>query len=1488
MFVLSQSPARALSLSPARALSLFPLARSRSLSLARSRCLPLACSRSLSLARSRSLPLARSRCLPLARSRCFPLACSRSLSLARSRCLPLARSRSLSLARSRCFPLARSRSLSLARSRCLPARALSQSPARALSLFPARALSQSLARALSLSPASCSRSLSLARTRSLPLARSRCLPLARSRCFPLARSRSLSLARSRCFPLARSRSLPLARSRCFPLARSRSLPLARSRCSLARALSQSPARALSLFPARVLSQSLARALSQSLARALSLSLARALSLFPARALSQSPARALSLFPARVLSQSPARALSLSPARVLSQSLARALSQSPACVLSQSPACALSQSPARALSLFPARVLSQSPARALSLSPARALSQSPARALSLFAARMLSQSLARALSRFPLACSRSLPLARSRSLSLARSRCLPLARSRGLPLACSRSLSLACSRSLSLARSRCFPLACSRSLSLARSRSLPLARSRCLQLARSRCFPLARSRSHSLARSRCFPLACSRCLSLARSRSLPLARSRCFPLVCSRCFPLARSRCLSLARPRGLPLRLVGIHPNPGPGVTPPRAEVGSDEPLLLSLLRARLCVGDEVSYEACQGGGAWQSYRCVVVAQGDGPLRVRHFARNACWDGYLPQAGWAYRDVVAGSARSKRDRGGRRVRVATFSWLFLPLLAAVEKSAGRGALPPRMSPDAAIARLMPVLPSAAAVFAEAAVDLVAHVRLPLQWDGGYLSAQEQERALYPGGDQSAPFARLLEAAVAVSLAPLGQISSQSSGELGGREGPAQALSRRRSHERRRDEAGARTPKSRRRRDHDGRAVLDSNQPAPCEHGSQTPTDERQLTPALSPATGTHSAGPAPTSAPLASPDARSASERRLCEPGDQAVPQFSSEVSARGQPASPTPARACQPAGDAPYAPQDNPSGGSEVAPLIPPQSSGEPCDGTPAGGAISQQPPSCEQDHPARGMPVPAERGGREVIGQPAIGPGAEAAARGISPPCTISPCPADSHCDAAPAAEARSRHLPLALLPADATPPAERSPAAGIDAPSPYPLANPQSGTPAPAPRPAHLTLSRTWTQPATSARLRGRSVPSCSALHGTTARPRSCHGSRAGQRSAGEQVPPGNCQAMPTQEVARPLLQVAEHSVEASASGLRREDRVPSVAEVPSPTQVPEAPEMNASPRKRCRHDVGSHVEPGLPDLRGAHQELDEPPASPAQSQAGPRMDAPAGAPAAVQPGNPESSGAGEPQCTCGKPQGVQGRHRIGCPRSASTSRLVATPQQTPRTTFAVENLSKLPSWESLATADVPLLQHVPRKAAAAVADSLAATLRRVSVGAEPTWRALYAFPKMILGRVDGNAAPTVRRRCAMWSRGDFEELWAARPQPRARAQTEGFPVIDASAMPPASRWDTGETAARLARTVSARWLAEHRSDSCVLKIDFTNAFNEHNRQHMLSEVAAAFPDALWYAVAAYQTPSRQVPGGEPCSSPGKGRTQERLGP
>ena len=79
---------------------------------------------------------------------------------------------------------------------------------------------------------------------------------------------------------------------------------------------------------------------------------------------------------------------------------------------------------------------------------------------------------------------------------------------------------------------------------------------------------------------------------------------------------------------------------------------------------------------------------------------------------------------------------------------------------------------------------------------------------------------------------------------------------------------------------------------------------------------------------------------------------------------------------------------------------------------------------------------------------------------------------------------------------------------------------------------------------------------------------------------------------------------------------------------------------------------------------------------------------------------------------------------------------------------------RATFAAERLSLLPSWESLATADIPILKHVPRKAAMAVADALAATLRRVSVGAEPTWRALYAFPKMVLGRVEGNAASVLR--------------------------------------------------------------------------------------------------------------------------------------
>ena len=88
--------------------------------------------------------------------------------------------------------------------------------------------------------------------------------------------------------------------------------------------------------------------------------------------------------------------------------------------------------------------------------------------------------------------------------------------------------------------------------------------------------------------------------------------------------------------------------------------------------------------------------------------------------------------------------------------------------------------------------------------------------------------------------------------------------------------------------------------------------------------------------------------------------------------------------------------------------------------------------------------------------------------------------------------------------------------------------------------------------------------------------------------------------------------------------------------------------------------------------------------------------------------------------------------------------------------------------------------------------------------------------------------------------------------------------------------------------GETAARLARTVSARWLAEHRSDSCVLKIDFTNAFNEHNRQHMLSEVAAAFPDALWYAVAAYASPTRLVFGDYFLSSSSGVQQGDPLGP
>ena len=117
--------------------------------------------------------------------------------------------------------------------------------------------------------------------------------------------------------------------------------------------------------------------------------------------------------------------------------------------------------------------------------------------------------------------------------------------------------------------------------------------------------------------------------------------------------------------------------------------------------------------------------------------------------------------------------------------------------------------------------------------------------------------------------------------------------------------------------------------------------------------------------------------------------------------------------------------------------------------------------------------------------------------------------------------------------------------------------------------------------------------------------------------------------------------------------------------------------------------------------------------------------------------------------------------------------------------------------------------------------------------------------------------------------------------------ASPPARCACAGEGhFP----SCFCKSTKWGSQSTQVgrQLARTLSARWSAEHRTDSCILKVDFANAFNVHDRQQMLLQVAAKFPDALWYAVAAYGSPSHLVFGEHFLSSRSGVQQGDPLGP
>ena len=110
------------------------------------------------------------------------------------------------------------------------------------------------------------------------------------------------------------------------------------------------------------------------------------------------------------------------------------------------------------------------------------------------------------------------------------------------------------------------------------------------------------------------------------------------------------------------------------------------------------------------------------------------------------------------------------------------------------------------------------------------------------------------------------------------------------------------------------------------------------------------------------------------------------------------------------------------------------------------------------------------------------------------------------------------------------------------------------------------------------------------------------------------------------------------------------------------------------------------------------------------------------------------------------------------------------------------------------------DEVACTDIPVLRKIPRRSVYTVAQTLLSTMRGATASSVPGFVRLAAFGKCVLGRTEGNPASAIRKRCALWLRGEVDQLWAARPSFPSSPPSEGFPLLDADLLPPGFMPDT----------------------------------------------------------------------------------------